>query len=76
MKKSFFYEPQHDRTDAIEFFPGAGHTMPHFHRCIEILYITDGSIDCEIGGAKFFAEKDDIVFTPKCAVHELIPAPD
>lgn len=76
MKKSFFYEPQHDRTDAIEFFPGAGHTMPHFHRCIEILYITDGSIDCEIGGEKFFAEKDDIVFTHKCAVHELIPAPE
>ena len=76
MKKNFFYEPQHDRTDAIEFFHGSGHTMPHFHRCIEILYITDGAIECEIGGEKFLAEKDDVVFTHKCAVHELIPAPD
>ena len=77
MKQPFFYEPQHDRADIIKFFRSiGGHTPPHFHRCIEILYITDGSIDCEIGGEKFFAEKDDIVFTHKCAVHELIPAPE
>ena len=76
MKKSFFYEPQHDRTDIIEFFHGTGHILPHFHRCIEMLYVTGGAIDCEIGGEKFLAEKDDIVFTHKCAVHELIPAPD
>lgn len=75
MKKSFYYEPEHDRADAIDFFPGKGHTPPHFHRCIEILYIRSGAIDCEIGGEKFLACKDDIVFTRKCAVHELIPAP-
>lgn len=76
MKQSFFYEAAHDRADAVEFFHGGGHTMPHFHRCIEMLYVTDGAIECEIGGEKFLAEKDDIVFTRKCAVHELIPAPD
>ena len=76
MKKSFYYEPEHDRTDAIKFFHGAGHTLPHFHRCIELLYVTDGAIECEIGGERFLAERDDVVFTHKCAVHELIPAPD
>lgn len=76
MKQSFFYEPYHDRADAIEFFHGAGYTQAHFHRCIEILYITDGALECRIGGERFIAEKDDIVFTRKCAVHELIPAPD
>lgn len=75
MKQPFYYEPQHDRADIIEFFHGEGHTPPHFHRCIEILYITEGSIACEINGEKFLAEKDDIVFTRRCAVHELIPAP-
>lgn len=76
MKQSYFYEPDHDRADVVEFFSGYGHTLPHFHRCIEIIYITKGAMRCEIDGKKFLAEKDDIVFSRKCAVHELIPAPD
>ena len=76
MKQSYFYEPDHDRADVVEFFSGYGHTLPHFHRCIEIIYITKGAMRCEIDGKKFLAEKDDIVFSRKCAVHELIPAPE
>ena len=62
MKKNFFYEPQHDRTDIIEFFHGTGHILPHFHRCIEMLYITHGKMEGEVDGKQFIAEKDDFAF--------------
>ena len=34
------------------FYSENADTLPHFHRCIEILYITEGSIACEINGEK------------------------
>lgn len=76
MKQSFYYEPQHDRADTVEFFGGGGYTSPHFHRCIEIIYMTEGAIDCVVNGTKFRAMPDEIIFVHKCCVHELIPAPD
>ena len=76
MKQSAFYEPQHDKADTVEFFASAdGHTPPHFHRCIEMLYVTAGAIDCRVNGEPFCARRDHIIFVHKCGVHELTPAP-
>ena len=75
MKQPFFYESQHDRADTVEFFNGGGHTYPHFHRCIEIIYMKGGALGCVVNGTQFCALPDEIVFVHKCCVHELIPAP-
>lgn len=58
MKKDIFYEAFHDKTDKVEFFQSAhDDTFVHFHRCIELIYVTDGAIDCEVGEEKFPAQK-------------------
>ena len=79
MKKTAFYEYKHDREDNFVLMKNEGTgdcaTLPHFHRCIEIIYVTKGKMRCEVDGETFFAEKDDIVFAHRCAVHELYPTP-
>lgn len=77
MKKDIFYEAFHDKTDKVEFFQSAhDDTFVHFHRCIELIYVTDGAIDCEVGEEKFRAKKDELIFARKCAPHALAAAPD
>lgn len=76
MKKHALYDAIHDRTSNIRFFFGENGEAPlHFHRCIEILYITQGCAHCSVEDESFNAEKDDIIFVPRCAVHEIAPAP-
>lgn len=77
MKKLPFYELRHDKADRVEFFKGRDSDTPaHFHRCIEILYIIDGNVDCEVNGDNFRCGKDEIVFVHKCGAHALMPAPN
>lgn len=79
MKKTAFYEYKHDRENDFILMKNDGadcySTPPHFHRCIEIIYVTGGKMRCEVDGEAFEAEQDDIVFARRCAVHELYPAP-
>ena len=76
MKNFAVYEFQHDKADRVRFFRSQNaNTPPHFHRCIEILYITEGYVDCEVNGSHFLCGKDEIVFVHKCGVHALQPAP-
>ena len=76
MKKSALYEAFHDKERDLRFFAGDnGNPSPHFHRCIEILYITDGKLLGEVDRESFFAEKDDIIFVRPCGVHSLTPYP-
>ncbi|PWM72401.1 MAG: hypothetical protein DBX59_06385 [Bacillota bacterium] len=79
MKKTAFYEYNHDKENNFVLMRNeearGGTTLPHFHRCIEIIYVTGGKMRCEVDGESFYAEKDDIVFARRCAVHELYPAP-
>lgn len=76
MKQNFFYEAGHDKADTISFHYSENvYTPPHFHRCIEILYVKQGGIDFEVNGEAFHADRDDIVFVHKCGVHALQPAP-
>ena len=74
---NIIYESFHDKTDKVVFFQRKhGPTSAHFHRCIEILYVIDGALDCNIDGENFCAQKDDIIFVHKCGIHQLYPAPD
>lgn len=76
MKKSFIYESIHDKQSPVRFFQSVNDvTLPHFHRCIEMLYISEGKVAGTVDGEHFLAEKDDIIFARHCAVHELTPAP-
>lgn len=76
MKDFPLYEAGHDRADTVDFFYSwDSNTPPHFHRCIEILYILSGGVRCEVDGECTVCEKDDIIFVRKCAVHALSPAP-
>lgn len=76
MKNFAVYEFQHDKADRVRFFRSQNaNAPPHFHRCIEILYITEGYVDCEVNGSHFLCGKDEIVFVHKCGVHALAPAP-
>lgn len=76
MKNSFIYEAFHDREKALRCFYSKDATpSPHFHRCIEMLYITRGKAEGVVDGRNIFAEKDDIVFARKCAVHSYLPCP-
>ena len=66
----------HDKSSEFKIWRSHdSNTPPHFHRCIEMLYITHGRICGEVDGMSFYAGKDDIVFVRRCAVHELSPAP-
>ena len=76
MKQAAFYESVHDKEQPVRFFRGEnGITLPHFHRCIEMLYITEGRVLGVVDGERFYAEKDDVIFVRRCAVHELTPSP-
>lgn len=76
MKKFPNYEGQHDRADTVKFFQGYNSdTPPHFHRCIEILYVLDGGVRCKVNGEERVCGEDDVIFVRKCAVHELMPSP-
>ena len=76
MKNIPYYELNHDKADSVEFFrANNSDTKPHFHRCIEILYITGGSVACRVNEESFSCEKDEIMFVHKCGVHSLVPTP-
>lgn len=50
-----------------------GNAEPHFHRCIEILYLLEGKMQCRVGSSEFVAEADDIVFVHNYYVHAFKP---
>lgn len=68
------YEYFHDRDTSLTAAFGVNNTpLPHFHRSIEILYIIDGKMRCEVEDETFVAEADDIVFVHNYAVHSFEP---
>ena len=67
MKQNIIYEAFHDKTDTIKFFKSEHYdTHAHFHRCIEMLYVIDGAIECTVNEQKFCAKKDELIFVHKC----------
>lgn len=68
--KSVLYEYLRDRSRSITTsFGRAFGCKPHFHRSIEILYITDGEVECSVGDEKFLATPDDIIFVHNYYIH-------
>ena len=73
--ENIVYEYYHDKD--TELHVAAGHSSlakPHFHRCTEILYVTDGKVDSSVGDAHFCAEADEIVFVHNYYRHAFAPA--
>ncbi len=76
MKQTVQYEAFHDKQNDLCIFRSANAaTLPHFHRCIEMLYITQGTLIGKVDDTDVVAEKDEILFVRRCAVHSIQPTP-
>ena len=74
--ENILYEYFHDRN--LKFTigkSGNGHVGKHFHKSIEVLYLTEGKMLTTVGDDIFVAEKDDIIFVHNYYVHSFTPAP-
>lgn len=73
MKKptDIFYERHHDENKNISIYCDGAHCDLHFHRSIEMLFLTEGSVLAEVGGRTFQAQKDEIIFVHNYYPHRL-----
>ena len=72
--ENIIYEYKHDKSTKMKIFHGNSSRSPrHFHRCIEILYVTKGEVETTIGGDTFVASPDDIIFVHNYYVHSFMP---
>ena len=66
----YSYESFRDKESTCNCTLCYGFSTPmHFHNCIELLYIKDGGLQCNVDGKTFVAEKDDIVFVNSRTLH-------
>lgn len=74
---NIYYEYFHDKSTHLHVGFGGSITTPkHFHRTIELLYITSGQVEAEVGSERFITEKDDMVFAHNYYAHSLEPKPE
>ena len=72
--KNIFYEYCHDKSTKMKMFESAdAKAPPHFHRNVEMLYVTDGQIDATVGEDGFIAKADDVIFVHNYYVHSFMP---
>ncbi len=70
------YEYFHDRSHELTISKSVnGIIDPHFHRSLEVLYITKGAMSCKIGDVELLAEEDDVVFVHNYFQHAFTPSP-
>ncbi len=68
------YEYFHDKNDKLQINKGESTvTKTHFHRNLEILYMFDGEMHCEVGDDVFEATADDIIFVHNYYHHAFTP---
>ena len=75
--ESIFYELNRDKE--VKLYVSEGHnnkTQMHFHRNLEMLYVTDGGMLSTVGEEKFVANADEIVFVHNYYVHSFYPVSD
>lgn len=73
---NIYYEYQHDSSNNLIVGLGKSTKVnPHFHHCVEILYITEGAMQTRVNDDEFVAKKDDIVFVHGYARHQFMPLP-
>ena len=73
MSKNIYYQAFHDTGAVLTACitkSDLGYTAPHFHRSIEIIYVLNGVVKCNIDGESFDALENDIIFTKRCGIHE------
>ena len=71
---NIIYEYTHDKDpNFITEISDSGRVPKHFHKCIEILYITEGKIIATVNDECFSAEADDIIFIKNYCVHSFSP---
>lgn len=74
---SVFYEQNRDKEVNLHVFEGCNSNTPmHFHRNLEILYVTDGKMISTVGDEKLVAAEDEIVFVHNYYVHSFYPELD
>ncbi len=68
--KNLFYEGKRDK-DTIPYVENEENNSYglHFHRNIELLYVTSGKVQCVINDNEIIAEEDDIIFINSCYNH-------
>ena len=70
------YEYQRDRDSELMLTRSLSTKIaPHFHHCVEIIYVDKGTIYTKIDEAEFYAEEDEIIFAHGYATHEFTPSP-
>ena len=72
--ENIIYEYIHDKDpNFIIEKSHSGLVQKHFHKCIEILYITEGKLCATVNDEDFTAEPDDIIFVRNYSVHAFTP---
>ena len=70
--ENLLYEYFRDKDGKIAVQLGQSDHIPaHFHRNIEIMYVTDGEVEARVADERFSAMRDDIIFVHNYSVHEL-----
>ena len=72
--ENLYYEYKRDAAVNMYIFQGIStHAQRHFHRAIEMLYVTEGEIETTVGDEKFIASADEIIFVHNYYVHSFAP---
>lgn len=72
--ENIIYEYWRDKSTEMSVFKVESTESPrHFHRNLEILYVTSGAIDTTVGEERFTAGEDEIIFVHSYYVHSFIP---
>lgn len=74
--KPIKYEYHRDRDSKLMLSESKSYTVsPHFHHCVEIIYVKEGVIATTVNGISFDAKEDEIIFVHGYATHEFAPNP-
>jgi AraC-like DNA-binding protein len=72
--KNIYYEYYHDKDSAFKVHLGKNtNTQPHFHKCIEILYLVSGSMESTVADMTRETKSDQIVFVHNYYIHAFKP---
>ncbi len=72
--ENIIYEYFHDKSAKMYIKRGKNNkALRHFHRNLEILYVTAGEIEAVVGDESFVATENDIIFVHNYYVHSFEP---
>lgn len=66
------YEPQRDVEQLVSCCEYKNiDVLPHFHRCVELIYVLSGKVNAKIDDQSVSAIKDEIIFIPSGYTHSM-----